>query len=96
LLDAGLSIRKVAAFVKISPNRILHRKKRWEKERFNALADKPRSGRKVKLTERQMTEILQMLKGYSNPPPLHYFAQAFGEEQRLGAVQFGAMVHACH
>ena len=77
LLDGGLSARKVAALVKINPNRVSHWRKRWERERFNGLTDKARSGRKIKLTDGQMAEILEILERFSKQPSLDYFAQKF-------------------
>jgi transposase len=77
LLDGGLSVRKVAAVVKINPNRVSHWKRRWEAQRFNGLADKARSGRKAKLTEEKMTEVLEIIKASPGQPALAYFAQKF-------------------
>jgi len=77
LLDNGFSIRRVAATVKINPNRVLHWKKRWEKERFEGLIDKERPGRKAKLTEGRMAEAIEIVKRSSKQPVLAYFAQKF-------------------
>jgi transposase len=87
LLDAGFSIRKVAALVKIHPSCVLRWRQQWKTEGFSGLIDKPRSGRKRKLTERQMAEMMDKYQACTKPPPLAYFAQKF-QVSRMSISRF--------
>ena len=77
LLDSGLSVRKAAAAVNIRTRLVKFWKDRWEEERFDGLKDKSRSGRKVRLTEEQDSEIREMIERGSKLPSLTVFAQKF-------------------
>jgi hypothetical protein len=77
LLDEGCSVRKAAAAVKISSSRVLLWKKRWQADRFNGLNDRPRPGRKAKLTRAQKTKIQELLHGCATQPLLQDFAKRF-------------------
>ena len=88
LLAEGVSLRQIQAQTGMSPRRIQHWKKSWQKNGLDGLLDAPRAGRPKKLTVAKEAAILAATKRAS--PGIHHAlvdasaGSTIGGEQRHG------------
>src|SRR5258708_13131588 len=68
LLAEGVSLRQIQAQTGMSPRRIQHWKRSWQKKGLDGLLDAPRAGRPKKLTGAKRASILATPQPHTPPP----------------------------
>ena len=82
LLAEGVSLRQIQAQTGMSPRRIQHWKKSWQKKGLDGLLDAPRAGRPKKLTVAKEAAILAATEEHPPGSTTHWSTRRLA--RRLG------------